>query len=331
MGPYSVEIETIDGYEVCLLRDEGAGSEAWVVPEIGANCFRFRVKVGDRLLEIIDPPPSLDELKRSPSGYGNPVLFPFPNRIRDGTFTFEGKTYRFEKRPGWQHSIHGLVYTRRWRVIETDKGNGAAVTLRFDSREHPDVMGQYPFPFVADLTYSLRGWVLEVDFRVENVGDGRMPMGYGLHPYFRAPISPETPPEKCLIRIPARKLWVLEDYLPTGEVIPVDEARDFRTPKPLAGVKLDDVYTDLIYEDGLSRCFIDDTVAKLKTVVEAERIFRELVVYTPPRGGAICFEPYTCPTDAPNLAAKGLEVGLIVLNPKESFEAKVRFKVESYR
>jgi aldose 1-epimerase len=328
---YTVEMEVIDGFDVCVLRDETSKSEALVVPEIGANCFRFTVSCGEGSFEIIDPPPSLKELQKSPSGYGNPILFPFPNRIRDGIFTFDGQTYQFDRRPGQRHSIHGLVYTRPWKVVGTKTDGCASVTLRFDSKEYPDVMRQFPFPFVAELTYRLMGWELTVDFSVRNAGVKRMPMGYGIHPYFRAPISPQTPPEKCLIRIPARKLWELKDFLPTGRTFPADESRDFRTPRPIAGAKLDDVYTDLIYEGDLSRCFIDDTEAKLKTIVEAERVFREIVVYIPPRGGAICFEPYTCPTDAPNLTARGLDVGLIVLEPGESFNGKVWFRVESYR
>ncbi|HID55907.1 TPA: aldose 1-epimerase [Candidatus Poribacteria bacterium] len=327
---YSVETEIDDGFDVLILKDPSFGSEARVAPEIGANCFKFTITHEGKTFDIIDPPPSLTQLRESPSGYGNPVLFPFPNRIRNGTFTFDGQTYQFDKRPGWEHSIHGLVYTRTWEVSDRGTQNSAYVKLRFDSKRYPDVMRQYPFPFIAELTYSLKGWELTVDFSVQNTGVKRMPMGYGLHPYFRAPISPETPPERCFIRIPARKLWELKDFLPTGMTIPVDERRDFRTPRPLAGVMLDDVYTDLIYEDGLVRCFIDDKGMKLKTVVEAERAFREIVAYTPPRGGAICFEPYTCPTDAPNLASKGLDVGLILLEPGESFKGTVRFAVESY-
>ena len=58
--------------------------------------------------------------------------------------------------------------------------------------------------------------------------------------------------------------------------------------------------------------------------MESDAIFRELVVYTPPGRDAICFEPYTCPTDAINLEAKGIPAGIIVLSPKETFFATVR-------
>jgi aldose 1-epimerase len=66
----------------------------------------------------------------------------------------------------------------------------------------------------------------------------------------------------------------------------------------------------------------------LRSVVESDAIFRELVVYTPPGRRSICFEPYTCPTDAPNLTARGLNVGLIELAPEETFTGTMRIVAE---
>ena len=61
-------------------------------------------------------------------------------------------------------------------------------------------------------------------------------------------------------------------------------------------------------------------------VMEADAQFREWVVYTPPGRDTICFEPYTCPTDAVNLEARGVPAGVIVLAPQETFAASVRIK-----
>lgn len=59
-------------------------------------------------------------------------------------------------------------------------------------------------------------------------------------------------------------------------------------------------------------------------ILESDAQFRELVVYKPPRRSSICFEPYTCPTDAINLEAKDIPAGVIVLSPDETFSATVR-------
>jgi aldose 1-epimerase len=46
--------------------------------------------------------------------------------------------------------------------------------------------------------------------------------------------------------------------------------------------------------------------------------FRELVVFTPPHGRSVCLEPYTCVTDAANLADQGLDTGWRELPPGAS-------------
>ena len=63
------------------------------------------------------------------------------------------------------------------------------------------------------------------------------------------PFSPDGQPEQTRVIVPASRFWVLQDFLPTGEVRPVDARLDFRTGQPRSGLKLDDVLTDLEYKD----------------------------------------------------------------------------------
>ena len=69
---------------------------------------------------------------------------------------------------------------------------------------------------------------------------------------------------------------------------------------------------------------VDDRDVGIRMVLEADEQFRELVVYTPPNRASICFEPYTCPTDAVNLQAQGIDAGLIVLKPGQIFSSQIR-------
>ena len=46
--------------------------------------------------------------------------------------------------------------------------------------------------------------------------------------------------------------------------------------------------------------------------------FRELVVFTPPHGRSVCLEPYTCVTDAANLAQQTSDTGWRELPPGAS-------------
>ena len=70
-----------------------------IVPALGNNCYVFKVADGETWINLIDPPPDLATLEERPTAYGNPILFPFPNRIRDGRWQFEGETYQFDKTP----------------------------------------------------------------------------------------------------------------------------------------------------------------------------------------------------------------------------------------
>jgi galactose mutarotase-like enzyme len=59
------------------------------VPDLGNNCYIFKVADGDTWMDVIELPLDLATLKECPTAYGNPILFPFPNRSRGSTFTFE--------------------------------------------------------------------------------------------------------------------------------------------------------------------------------------------------------------------------------------------------
>ena len=79
---YSVNRETREGVEVFALRGaEDAAAE--VAPLLGNNCFAFSAG-GQRVLEEV----AFADFRARPTSYGVPVLFPFPNRIRDARFSF---------------------------------------------------------------------------------------------------------------------------------------------------------------------------------------------------------------------------------------------------
>ena len=50
---------------------------------------------------------------------------------------------------------------------------------------------------------------------------------------------------------------------------------------------------------------------------------------TPPHRQAVCLEPYTCPTDAINLQQRGVDAGLLVLQPGEKWSGVVEMVISS--
>jgi len=277
------------------------GTRAEVVPAWGGSMLALEIG-GRPVLE----PAAFDEIARKPTSYGIPILFPFPNRIRDGRFSFEGVDLKIEP------PRHGLVRDKPWRVTGSGAGEAQAwLTLRFDARDHPEaILAQFPFPFELDATYRLGARALEIEVAARNIGSRAMPAGFGIHPYFQAPVD-------GTVSVPASELWELSDSLPTGQVVPVDDRRDLRQPRAIAGLALDDLYTGVASSvDGLARCAILDPRAGWRTLIEFDpRPLPEVVVYTPPSRRAICIEPQSCPTDAFNLAARGIDAHVVRLAP----------------
>ena len=324
---YTVDRIEVGGIESYILQDDTTKAEARIATSLGNNCYSFGIPVNDEWIDLIDSPPNLETLRDEPTRYGNPILFPFPNRIRGGKFTFEGKEYTFDKAPGTPNAIHGLLLNQPYQVESVETEGCASIVCRLDSREFPEITRQYPLPFEIRITHTLIATTLTLDINIRNIGDSNMPMGFGIHPYFRVPLSSKSSTERCLITVPASKRWELEELLPTGEISDLEEDANLRSGKPLAGRQFDDVLTGVILSDNVSRCVIDDRDAGIRMTLESDSQFRELVVYTPPGRPSICFEPYTCPTDAINLEARGIDAGVITLEPGAAFSGTIRIIV----
>lgn len=330
---YSVTEKTVDAqgskYQVYTLHQDGKAT-AEVVPALGNNCYVFKVADGETWITFIDPPPDLATLEERPTAYGNPILFPFPNRIRNGTWQFEGETYQFDKAPESPTTIHGLLLNQPYQIDKhiADE-NGATLVCSLDSQNFPDIIRQYPFPFKIEITYTLKAAVLTMRISIKNTGQRNMPMGFGIHPYFPTNLTGAANAAEALITVPAAKYWELDEVLvPTGVQHDVSGTLDLRSGQPFGELKLDHVFTNVQLVNGVSQCRIENRDTGHTLVMESDAIFRELVVYTPPDREAICFEPYTCPTDAINLETRGIPAGIIVLAPDETFSGIVRFMLE---
>lgn len=302
MSEYSVKVERRDGVEIYVLESGDKRERAELAPSLGNNLFSFRAE--EPLIEEIP----FAQFVSKPTSYGIPILFPFPNRIRDGEFDFQGEHYEVDP------PRHGFVRDKAWRVIDAGASDerGAWVRSQIAAVDYVgQILTQFPFEFSLEVEYRLKDGTLSMETVARNHDEADMPAGFGLHPYFRLPA-------RGSVQVPASKRWQLEDSLPTGKLLDVEAAYDLRRARALDGLNLDDIYTAVTAEaDGKARCYINDEEADSQTVVEfSPREFPHVVVYTPPAPRrAVCVEPNTCPTDAFNLQSKGIESDVIVLPP----------------
>jgi aldose 1-epimerase len=307
---------------ITVWRLEGTGGAvAEVCPALGFNCFRWQA--GGRELLYCDPHFFEDG---RPTRSGIPVLFPFPNRIRGGRFTWGGKGYALPQNDSaQQNAIHGFACRHVWRVLDQGAGEGSAwVTGEFQAaRDAPESRPLWPADYRLRLTCRLYADRLTLTAVVENPDKVPLPFGLGYHPYLHLPYPDGGGSPDAVVEAPARAYWKLQDGLPTGTTHSVEAGRDLNSPRSYHGLHLDDVLTGLDLEpdpvagglcwrgrvDGLN--------------LYASAAFRELVVFTPPHRRAMCLEPYTCATDAINLQQRGVEAGLLVLPPAGRWEADV--------
>lgn len=319
----------LDG-TVWILEDtaNGAGVEVW--PAHGFNCYRWFVTRNSRRVELLYADPNFFTENR-PTRSGIPILFPFPNRIRDGRFTWDGKRYELPRNdPGGKNALHGFACRRPWRVIDSSAdGKSAWITAEFHGwRDALECRSLWPADYRLRLTYRLGTDSLRLEALVDNPDLRPLPFGLGYHPYFRVSGVANAKPQaadEMLVQAPAQSYWVLQDNLPNGERMTVDHSRDLNSTRRFGDVTVDDVLTDLDLTTGKDGLCHRGRAGAIS--LQTSPSFRELVVFTPPHRQAICLEPYTCTTDAINLQQRGVDAGWQVLAPGETWTGVVQMVV----
>jgi aldose 1-epimerase len=302
---------------VIALTDAQTGATARVLSTLGFNCFEFQAVVNGRKVDVLDSVPGFEGGGERPSRSGIPILFPFPNRIRGGRYSWNGRDYELPQNDNKGNAIHGFCFDRPWRVIQQGANH---VTGQFQlSIDAPDRIALWPSDFVIEVGYELLHNRLRTNFRIQNTGQQTMPWGLGTHAYFRVPLSADSGVNHCTVEAPVDRYWELENSLPTGRILPVDDDRDLRDGAYLHGLQLDDVLTGVDCAGPQFDCTVLDEAAGLQVTQICPPIFREIVAFTPPNRNAVCLEPYTCVTDAINLQAQGLDAGLRTLGPGSEF------------
>lgn len=320
------------GGTVYLLADDAGTCRAEVWPFMGFNCLRWQVRNADGTWgDLLYVAPDW-EANPVPTRSGHPVLFPFPNRLRDGRFTFEGKAYQLPLNEATgKHAIHGFTPRNPWRIVGTDATvESASITGQFRlSNDLPESRGYWPADCSLTLSYQLTSESLSVEAVVENHDPGNLPFGLGYHPYFCLPTAPGSPADEMVLEAPTSRVWVADGGIPTGEQQPVPPDLDFRTARAIGATSLDTLFTASYPVPGKDLLFtarLGHKSASGQLTVTASPAFRELLLFIPPHRRAVAIEPYTCASDAPNLAVRGIDSGWRVLPPGGRWEAAVEYR-----
>jgi aldose 1-epimerase len=277
------------------------GRQRLVVTEVGAGVRSWTV--GDR--ELL----ASFSAGEDDAAFCGRVLVPWPNRVRDGRYRFEGAEHRLEvTEPERANALHGLVLDSRWQGVRT---SARRVSLAYDLQPATG----YPFSLRLAVSYELASGGVVMTLQATNVGADRAPFGAGFHPY----LTPGTTSiDDIVLEVPARTRVPVDDrLLPSGPAAPVEGSElDLRRGRRLGELRLDACFGDLGRSPaGVARVRLGSQGGPGQLTVWMDDRFRFVQVFT--ADAAISVEPMTCAPDAFNSGD-----GLVVLEPGASFTGR---------
>jgi len=147
---------------------------------LGNSVLSVRVaNTGAEIKSIKDHATGIEYIWQSDPAYWTgaaPVLFPIVGGLKNGQYTYKGKSYSM---PG-----HGIVRKADWDAVTSDSTH--AVLQIASSAETKKV---YPFDFLLKADFSLQDNALSVTYDVTNTGTELMYFSIGSHPAFNVPFA----------------------------------------------------------------------------------------------------------------------------------------------
>jgi aldose 1-epimerase len=282
-----------------------AGGHEAVLVEVGGGLRTYRV-AGAEITDGYAP----DEL--CPAGAGQ-ILAPWPNRIRDGQYTFQGDRHQLPlTEPTRHNAIHGLVNWSRW---ERTAGTADSVTLTLEMPAQPG----YPWPLSLQSMWTVGSTGLRAEHTVTNRGASSCPLGFSVHPYL---MVPGVPVDRLLLQVPARSRLLVD-----GRLLPIGAARvssgefDFTAPRRIGPIMMDTCFGEVIRDPAGGSAVVLSTEDGRGARIWADHRFGWWQLYTgdalaPERARhSVAVEPMTCPPDA---FRSGRD--LVVLEPGDSWQ-----------
>lgn len=172
------------------------------------------------------------------SGGRGQLLMPWPNRIEDGRYAFDGTEHQLAlTEPARSNASHGLARWAAW-TLEEHTTHSVSLVLR--------LMAQTGYPWTVDLhvLYDLSADGLTVTQTATNMSSEPAPYACGAHPYLSLG---DGPVDGWELTLPAGRRTLVdgERLLPTGSEEVAGTGFDFRTARPIGATVLNDAFTDL--------------------------------------------------------------------------------------
>jgi len=204
------------------------------------------------------------------------VIFPFIARLKDQTYSYNGKIYSMKN--------HGLA---RYNNFVLEKKTLFSDTLLFKSNE--ETKKQYPFDFELRVIYRRKRNKLIVTYNVKNMCDEIMPFGIGGHPAIKVFYEDNDTKNNYLV---FDKEYELTRYT-------LEDSGSFITGKEIMG-KYQIIELDKQFFKEYKTCMLDassfnDVILLLKNGYKVKYHFHSkyLALWSHPTcGDYVCVEPW---------------------------------------
>ncbi len=250
--------------------------------------------------------------------YAGSVLAPWPNRIRDGKYTFNNENFILPiNEVAKINALHGLVAQLDWQLTNSSE---SFVELDY-ILDSPKI---YPGKLHLKASYKFIDEYIDISIIAVNVGDIAAPYGVSIHTYLVAGQGIKN--DQLFLQLPCSEFMQvdLERLLPLG-IEKVDSTNfDFRSPKQISKLFIDHAFK---VDPVLSKSVKLLNQSNRGVQLEFDENTKWIQIHTADRDGgadsrmAVAIEPMSCPPDAFN---SGLD--LISLAPSESYAFQLKIK-----
>jgi aldose 1-epimerase len=315
---YRIVHEDFDGLDSVKLMNPFSGEYLSVIPFYGGNIQALALKKNKVLHDLIIGDQNALHLSGMPeNAYRGAKLSPFPNRIKEGTYVFDGVAHHLPCNDE-PNALHGLLWNASFEIKEERIDQDAAV-LVLEKKYDKEVQG-FPFCYAIEIEYRLGDEGFSCKTTIVNTSTGAIPMGDGWHPYLTIGGSSI---DGLRLQIPSNKLLELDQFLiPTGNYT---KDTTFSSPSLLKDVQLDHCYELEPLERRVETLLVD-TAHQLTLVLWQESGpygYNFIQVYTPSDRRSVAIEPMSCAPDAFNN-----HNGLFLLEPEESVSLVFGIRLE---
>lgn len=307
-------------FQQIILKNKDTNEYISILPEIGARINAAHLLSNGNLIPVLLELQN-SEFKTNDELFNNAKLFPYAGRIKNGTYSFNSKTYNLPINYKQEvNACHGFLYQKKFDVISKNICNDfAEVELSYQSI---DGFEGYPFSFKTNVIYKLtHTGEVTIATTVENIGENQLLFSDGWHPYYTLGNAINN----LSIEFNGKeKIELDKNNIPTGSRIKLGKDHKIN----IDDKNLDDVFC-LLPNGRVNEISL---VCKEKNLMlniwqdSGGNKYNYLVLYTPPDRRSIAIEPLTSNIDSFNNRED-----VVTLAPGKKWSASYGFGLKKTR